>query len=135
MARARKSQNGKAAEFVCPECGRTFSRAAALGAHRRQAHGVVGASRQARSAKSGTSSNATRAAAKSQGGRTRATRTSRTAAGSTRRARRSSASTDPSVNRDTLLQALFPAGIPAKESVIRSVNSWLDEAERLARIR
>jgi hypothetical protein len=44
-------------------------------------------------------------------------------------------SSDRSVNRDALLQALFPAGIPAKESVIRSVNSWLDEAERLARMR
>ena len=55
--------------------------------------------------------------------------------GSTSRSRRSSAPRERSVNRDTLLQALFPAGIPAKESVIRSVNSWLDEAERLARIR
>ena len=62
MARARKSQNGKAAEFVCPECGRSFTRAAALGAHRRQAHGVVGVSRQARSAKSGASTSATRTA-------------------------------------------------------------------------
>ena len=32
MARARKSQNGNTAELVCPECGRTFTRAAALGA-------------------------------------------------------------------------------------------------------
>jgi hypothetical protein len=135
MARARKSQNGKAAEFVCPECGRTFTRAAALGAHRRQAHGVVGASRQARSAKSGASTNATRAGAKNQRRRTRATPTSRTTVGSTSRSRRSSAPADRGVNRDTLLQALFPAGIPAKASVIRSVNSWLDEAERLAGMR
>src|SRR5205823_6130307 len=35
------------------------------------------------------------------------------------------------INRDALLQTLFPNGIPAKESVIRSVNNWLDEAERL----
>jgi hypothetical protein len=38
------------------------------------------------------------------------------------------------VNRDSLLQALFPSGIPARESVIRDVNSWLDEAERLAKL-
>jgi len=31
-----------------------------------------------------------------------------------------------------LLRTLFPNGIPADEGVIRSVNSWLDEAERLA---
>ena len=135
MARARKSQNGKTAELVCPECGRTFTRAAALGAHRRQAHGVVGASRQTRSAKSGASTNATRRRAPNQRRRTRASRTSGTTVGSTSRSRRSSAPRERSVNRDTLLQALFPAGIPAKESVIRSVNSWLDEAERLARIR
>ena len=135
MARARKSQNAKAAEFVCPECGRTFSRAAALGAHRRQAHGVVGASRQARSARSGASSDPVRAGTKSQARRTRATRTRRTSASGTGGASRSSAASDRSFNRDTLLQALFPAGIPAKESVIRSVNSWLDEAERLARMR
>ena len=134
MARARKSQNGKTAELVCPECGRTFTRAAALGAHRRQAHGVVGASRQARSAKSGASTNATRRRAPKQRRRTRATRTG-TTVGSTSRSRRSSAPRERSVNRDTLLQALFPAGIPAKESVIRSVNSWLDEAERLAGMR
>jgi len=135
MARARKSQNGNTAELVCPECGRTFTRAAALGAHRRQAHGVVGASRQARSAKSGASTNATRRRAPNQRRRTRATRTSGTTVGSTSRSRRSSAPRERSVNRDTLLQALFPAGIPAKESVIRSVNSWLDEAERLAGMR
>jgi hypothetical protein len=30
---------------------------------------------------------------------------------------------------------LFPSGIPAREHVIRSINSWLDEGERLARMR
>jgi hypothetical protein len=38
------------------------------------------------------------------------------------------------VDRDALLQALFPNGIPARESVIREVNGWLDEAERLAKL-
>jgi hypothetical protein len=39
------------------------------------------------------------------------------------------------VNRDALLQALFPNGTPAREQVIRAVNAWLDEAGRLAQIR
>jgi hypothetical protein len=37
-----------------------------------------------------------------------------------------------SVNRDALLQTIFPNGLPAREEVIRRVNVWLDEAERLA---
>jgi hypothetical protein len=44
-----------------------------------------------------------------------------------------SARRDDTVDRDRLLQALFPHGIPARESVIRDLNVWLDEAERLAR--
>jgi len=40
-----------------------------------------------------------------------------------------------SINRDALLRALFPNGIPPRQDVIAAVNSWLDEAERLARIR
>ena len=40
-----------------------------------------------------------------------------------------------SVDRDALLATLFPRGIPAREDVIRAVNNWLDEAERLARAR
>jgi hypothetical protein len=27
---------------------------------------------------------------------------------------------------------LFPTGVPAREEVIRSLNGWLNEAERLA---
>jgi hypothetical protein len=38
--RIKSSSNGT---FVCSECGVAFPRAASLGAHRRQAHGVVGA--------------------------------------------------------------------------------------------
>jgi hypothetical protein len=33
--------------YSCPDCGRTFDRAQALGAHRRQAHGVTGSSASA----------------------------------------------------------------------------------------
>jgi hypothetical protein len=35
----------------------------------------------------------------------------------------------------TLLNTIFPNGIPACEDVIRAASSWLDEAERLARTR
>jgi hypothetical protein len=33
-----------------------------------------------------------------------------------------------------LLQALFPGGIPARENVIRELNAWLNQGERLARL-
>jgi len=49
--------------------------------------------------------------------------------------RRSPSNGQFTVNRDGLLQSLFPAGIPAREDAIRQVNAWLDEAERLARMR
>jgi len=39
------------------------------------------------------------------------------------------------VNRDALLAALFPNGVPPRESVIREVAQWLDQAERLAKLR
>jgi hypothetical protein len=39
------------------------------------------------------------------------------------------------VDRNELLRALFPSGIPATEEAIRGVNAWLDEAERLAQLR
>jgi hypothetical protein len=42
---------------------------------------------------------------------------------------------DGSVDRDRLLQQLFPKGIPAKEDIIRAINGWLDEAERLAKMK
>jgi len=90
--------------FTCPECGKTFSRAASLGAHRNRAHGVVG-----RSARSSNGKAATRRLRTT----TRASRTT--------------------VDRDALLRVLFPSGIPARESVIRDLNAWLDQAERLAR--
>jgi hypothetical protein len=34
-----------------------------------------------------------------------------------------------------LLKSLFPDGIPAREEVVRAATTWLDEAERLARMR
>jgi hypothetical protein len=61
-----------------------------------------------------------------------------TTASAARRGSRTRTSTpradrDGAINRDALLGALFPKGIPARESVIRDLNAWLDEAERLAR--
>jgi len=49
--------------------------------------------------------------------------------------RRSANGQGSAVDRDKLLQSLFPTGIPAREDAIRQVNAWLDEAERLARMR
>jgi hypothetical protein len=49
-----------------------------------------------------------------------------------RAARRRSASR---LDRDALLARIFPAGVPAREAVIREANAWLDEAERLARLK
>jgi hypothetical protein len=37
------------------------------------------------------------------------------------------------VDRDRLLTVLFPQGIPARSETLRAVESWLDEAERLAK--
>jgi uncharacterized C2H2 Zn-finger protein len=137
MARARRAVTGKTSEetsggsadgtFTCPECGKTFTRAASLGAHRNRAHGVAGASTRAR--------------------RTRARRGHRNGGSTTRRgagtqttrqqsARGPGSSSDGSrsgINRDALLQSIFPNGVPAREEVIRRANAWLDEAERLAR--
>jgi uncharacterized C2H2 Zn-finger protein len=130
MARPRNATKATE-EFKCPECGRTFTRAAALGAHRRQAHGVAGATSQSRSLRR-------------QAGRATAAATSPTATVTARRrsprrlASRSAGartSRDGSVDRDALLQALFPNGIPAKEDIIRAINSWLDDAERLAKLK
>src|SRR5438132_538161 len=40
--KSRKQTQG--GSLTCPECGRTFTRPQGLGAHRRQAHGVIGTS-------------------------------------------------------------------------------------------
>jgi hypothetical protein len=102
--------------FTCPECGKTFTRPAALGAHRKLKHGVAGASANAAG---------NRKSAKSRGRK-------RTAAAA-RPAAPAAANGSQSVDRDALLRALFPDGIPPRQDVITQVNAWLDEAERLAR--
>jgi uncharacterized C2H2 Zn-finger protein len=125
--RKRSAPEAKSGELVCPECGKTFTRPASLGAHRNRAHGVSGSSK----ASAKTASRRTKRSAV----RSRATTASATASGGKRRVRRSAANGQSGVNRDGLLRSLFPAGIPAREDAIRQVNAWLDEAERLARMR
>jgi len=105
-------------EVVCPECGRTFKRPSALGAHRWQAHRVAGSSPQARSR---------RRTAKTAGGGNSA----RSFGAETR----SKAPGDFVVDRDALLRIVFPNGIPVRDDVIRTVSRWLDEAEMLAQLR
>ncbi len=134
MARARK-ESASQQEFICPECGRTFARAAALGAHRRQAHGVAGASSRSRTAARRSNTTSASSATGRVGRRAAAARRPsprpRVTVSSSEGRRRPAISAD----RDVLLKTLFPNGIPPKEEVIRAVNSWLDEAERLARMR
>jgi hypothetical protein len=124
MARTRRDSKRSSDRVTWPECGKTFARPAALGAHRRRAHGVVGATARAREAAAVGGSGASRR----RGGRR-----AQTNGGSVTGSRRATA--DGGVDRDTLLRALFPKGIPPKEDVVRSVNAWLDEAERLSRLR
>ena len=130
-----QSEAEKTGEYVCPECGRTFARPQALGAHRRAAHGIAGTSRtsarrrrprQARATPAQSPGAVAAQAGQPSGSRRRSgSRTRRSTTGAERR----------SVNRDALLQSLFPDGIPARETVIRAVNAWLEEADRLAKLR
>jgi hypothetical protein len=125
-----------AASFTCPECGRTFTRAAALGAHRSRAHGVAGRSARRAGSTAGNSP-ATRTSgggtgnARTRGKTSAATRS--TASG--RRTSRRAAASSSGVDRNQLLSALFPTGIPPREGVIREVDAWLDQAERLANLK
>jgi hypothetical protein len=112
---AAQAQTETTGEVVCPECGRKFKRPSALGAHRWQAHRVAGTSPQARSRR-----------------RTGKTSTGGGVAGAERR---STAPGDFVVDRDALLQIVFPNGIPVRDDVIRTVSRWLDEAEMLAQLR
>jgi predicted RNA-binding Zn-ribbon protein involved in translation (DUF1610 family) len=131
-----KQATTETVEFTCPECGRKFTRAAALGAHRSRAHGVAGKSAQAK-----------RSRKIRQGSAPSASTTTRSSAATTRRTIRSSVAaakrTSPrgmtvdangAIDRDALLNAIFPSGMPAREEVIRAATGWLDEAERVARM-
>jgi DNA-binding protein HU-beta len=127
-ATAAKASTAKAtatAALTCPECGRTFSRPAALGAHRARVHGVAGTSQNARSRRNA----AARQAAATRPGRPAA----RTAASSATRT--GSRANGAGVDHDALLRALFPDGIPPRQDLIAAVNDWLSQADRLARQR
>jgi hypothetical protein len=129
MARARRQPSkGEVETSKCPECGRTFTRAAALGAHRRGAHGVVGATSKARVTSS------TRSGAVTSGKNVARASAASSAANGRRSSRSPARASVAQPNRDALLQAIFPGGLPASEAVIRAANAWLDEAERLARL-
>jgi uncharacterized C2H2 Zn-finger protein len=125
MARARRkstatsSEGDSGGQFKCPECGKTFGRAASLGAHRNRAHGVAGASKNAT-----RSQRPSRSAAKGRRGRP---------AGATTTPR-SSQRRQSALDRNKLLETLFPNGVPPREDVVRRVGSWLDEAERLTQL-
>jgi hypothetical protein len=117
--RTTKATSTRQSVLTCPECGRTFTRAAALGAHRRS-HGVAGSSANA------TRTRNTRATSASRGNRLRTnTQAPRV---------RGAGNSNLRVDRDALLQALFPAGIPAREGTIRRLNAWLNEAEQIAKV-
>jgi hypothetical protein len=139
QAKAKRSSTASG-QFTCPECGRTFTRAQALGAHRRQAHGVVGTSKTAtrRKAPQAPTSRSRRAGSASVAAATTNGRSSKgrtTAAAQRGQTLRSSNSSRRVVNRDALLAAIFPAGVPPRQDVISAANAWLDEAERLSRLR
>jgi hypothetical protein len=105
---------------TCPECGRTFSRPAALGAHRSRVHGIAGTSQNARSRRNTAARTATATPAR----RTGTTPAPTTTGAPTR--------DDGGVNHDALLRALFPNGIPPRQDLIAEVNDWLTQADRLA---
>ncbi len=129
---------GRASKFVCPECGRSFTRAAALGAHRSRAHGVAGQSAQAKKNRARRQSTTRRRTATATSRRSETTTTRRRSASQTSTSPRrqpASAASGDRIDRDALLEALFPNGMPAREQVIRAVSGWLDDAERLTRMR
>ncbi len=169
MPRARTQRSPKTEKLTCPECGKVFTRAASLGAHRNRAHGVAGVSSSARTRPTGGRrvargrASAPRTTATHVGSATRrpgsvaaraTTATKRGVAPTATRRRtpaskavtgRRSTGSGPTtrrrlrrngrVDRDALLRTLFPDGVPPREEAIRSVNRWLDEAERLAALK
>ena len=113
------------AVLTCPECGKTFTRAAAMGAHRSRIHGIAGNSQNARRKRTTTAATAKPAAPTK---RTPTRRRTPTAAANGRSTR------NRNIDRDALLKTLFPNGIPARQDAIAAVNDWLNEADRLSRL-
>ena len=104
-----------ATQLTCPECGKTFTRAASLGAHRQRTHGIAGTSQNARSR--------------------RTTNRGTTTQTTVRAATRASNGASAAVDHDALLRTLFPAGIPPRQDIIAAVNDWLTPPDTLARQR
>jgi DNA-binding protein HU-beta len=122
----------KSTQLKCPECGassKTFASAANLGSHRRNAHGVAGASARTQTR--------LRAATTGTARRGRPATTAARSTNSTNGRRRGRPPGSPNrpktgtVNRDALLQAFLPTGLPPTASTIRSLSAWLDKAEPL----
>jgi hypothetical protein len=133
-----------AATLTCPECGKTFTRPAAMGAHRSRVHGVAGTSRNTTSTRTGRTPSGSSTTANSSSRKRSSSPSGRGTSGRQRAAAASTATSSRSrsrnggndgVNRDALLQTLFPRGIPAKQNVIAAVNDWLEQADRLSRLR
>ncbi len=112
---SKKPAPAASTQLTCPECGKTFTRPAALGAHRQRAHGIAGTSQNARSR--------------------RTTKRGTTAQTTARPAPRASNGGNAAVDYDALLRALFAAGIPPRQDIIAAVNDWLTQADTLARQR
>jgi hypothetical protein len=116
----RQPADSRSPEFRCPGAGGR-SRAAALGPvtrRRRAWHDTSAAARSGATTRRPKRTSAAGAAASDNSTTTRARR-------------RDSAA---EIDRDRLLQTIFPSGVPAREEVIRAANAWLDEAERLAHL-
>lgn len=129
--RGTSTRAKQSTQFKCPECGQTFGRASALGSHRKNSHGVAGASSRTKTRQRAATTTGTRRRGRPATSAARSTK----ATGTRRRGRPPGLENRPktgTVNRDALLQALFPGGIPSSEATIRSLNAWLDEAERIA---
>jgi hypothetical protein len=131
---SKRRSTSSAETFVCPECGKTFATAQGLGAHRSRAHGVAGTSRSATGTRAARKTGTKTGGSRKRGAASQARKSGTKTAFASRPA---AASSPPSadLDRDRLLSTLFPGGLPAKTSVIAAVGRWLDDAERLARMR
>src|SRR5689334_18558372 len=89
------------AEFVCPECGRTFGRAAALGAHRSRAHGVAGQSAQAQKSRQARQSSVSAATGRGTSAQRRSS--ANATASKQGRTRAKTVDGDGAIDRNTLL--------------------------------
>ena len=133
MAGQRRSPAAAAKDgagpLTCPDCGREFKTAAALGSHRSRVHGVAGTSRKN---SAGSASSRGRRAA---GGARSPVANSRASQAGARRAQAARAtSSGAGFDRDALLKAVFPNGIPANAQLLEALGPWLAEAERLSQI-